>query len=118
MKRMWLRTGISSEGRVVEFHHCNELQGKGSPRIDVSVTGMNGLEAKGLLFAPVGADQTYIQPSRAFASGLPTAWSPVPSPDMSTVPTGQSALAGVSLARSSTSLTAPSRRTDIAYYRN
>src|SRR5215472_4174622 len=51
---------------------------------------------------PVGADRTCVQPSRAFTSGLPTVWSPAPSPDMATVPTGQFALAGLSPARSST----------------
>jgi len=37
---------------------------------------------------PVGADQICIQPSRTFTSGLPTVWSPAPSPDITTVPTG------------------------------
>src|SRR5262249_37668852 len=37
---------------------------------------------------PVGADQTCVQPSRTFTSGLPTVWSPAPSPDIATVPTG------------------------------
>ena len=39
--------------------------------------------------------------------------SPAPSPDITTVPTGQFALAGPSPARSSTSFTAQSRRTNI-----
>ena len=42
-----------------------------------------------------------------FTSGLPTVWSPAPSPDITTVPTGQFALAGLSPARPSTSFTAP-----------
>src|SRR5215472_1263597 len=63
---------------------------------------------------PVGADRTCIQPSRAFTSGLPTVWSPAPSPDITTVPTGQFALAGLSPARSSTSFTAPSRKHSVA----
>ena len=65
---------------------------------------------------PVGADQTCIRPSRAFTSGLPTVWSPAPSPDITTVPTGQFALAGLSPARSSTSFTALSRRTVIGIF--
>ena len=60
---------------------------------------------------PVGADQICIQPTRTFTSGLPTVWSPAPSPDITTVPTGQFALAGLSPARPSTSFTALSRRT-------
>jgi hypothetical protein len=31
----------------------------------------------------------FIQPSRTFTSGLPTDWSPAPSPDITTVPTGK-----------------------------
>jgi hypothetical protein len=38
-----------------------------------------------------------------FTSGLPTVWSPAPSPVITTVPTGQFALAGLSPARTSTS---------------
>ena len=53
---------------------------------------------------PVGADQTCIQPTRTFTSGLPTAWLPAPSPDMSTVPTGKLALAGFAPARPSIQL--------------
>src|ERR1019366_5054517 len=60
---------------------------------------------------PVGADQTCVQPTRTFTSGLPTVWSPAPSPDITTVPTGQFALAGLSPVRPSTSFTALSRRT-------
>jgi hypothetical protein len=53
-----------------------------------------------------GADQICIQPSKTFTSGLSTVWSPAPSPDITTVPTGKLALAGLSPARSSTSFTA------------
>jgi hypothetical protein len=53
---------------------------------------------------PVGADRIYIQPSRTFTPGLPTVWSPSPSPGITTVPTGQSALAGLSPARPSIEL--------------
>ncbi len=54
------------------------------------------------------SEQTgFLQPSRAFTSGLSTVWSPAPPPGITTVPTGQSARAGLSPARSSTSFTAP-----------
>ena len=66
---------------------------------------------------PVGADQTCVQPSRTFTSGLPTVWSPAPSPDITTVPTGQPALAGLSPARPSISFTELSRRTVMACLR-
>ena len=48
----------------------------------------------------------FIQPTRTFTSELPTVWSPAPSSDITTVPTGQSAPAGLAPARSSTSFTA------------
>ena len=41
-----------------------------------------------LLCLPFGADQIHTRPPRTFTSGLPTAWSPAPSPDITTVPTG------------------------------
>jgi hypothetical protein len=56
---------------------------------------------------PVGADQIRIQPTRTFTSGLPTVWSPAPSPDITTVPTGQFALAGLSPARTKLHCTIP-----------
>ena len=48
----------------------------------------------------------FIQPTRTFTSELPTVWSPAPSSDITTVPTGQSAPAGLAPGRSSTSFTA------------
>jgi hypothetical protein len=50
---------------------------------------------------PVGADQICIQPTRTFTSGLATVWSPAPPPDITTVPTGKLALAGLSPTRPS-----------------
>ena len=55
---------------------------------------------------PVGADQIFIQPTRTFTSGLSMVWSPSPPPDITTVPTGKLALAGLSPTRTSTSFTA------------
>jgi hypothetical protein len=37
---------------------------------------------------PDGSDRTCAQPTGTFTSGLPTAWSPAPSPDITTVTTG------------------------------
>jgi hypothetical protein len=48
----------------------------------------------------------FIQPTRTFTSELATVWSPAPSSDITTVPTGQSAPAGLAPARPSTSFTA------------
>jgi len=59
---------------------------------------------------PVGADRTHTQPSRTFTSGLSSAWSPAPPPDITTVPTEQSAPAGLAPARSPTCFTALSLR--------
>src|SRR5215471_9582031 len=64
----------------------------------------------------LGADQICIQPSRAFTSGLPTVWSPALSLDITTVPTGQFAPAGLTPARTSTSFTALPRRTPVCAY--
>ena len=55
---------------------------------------------------PVGADRAFTQPTRTFTSGLPTGWSPAPSPDMTTVATGQFPPAGLSPARAATSFAA------------
>jgi hypothetical protein len=68
--------------------------------------GSLALRAVALLALLVGADRIFVQPTRTFTSGLPTVWSPAPSPDITTVPTGQFALAGLSPAGTSTSLTA------------
>jgi hypothetical protein len=70
--------------------------------------GSLALRPAALLALLVGADRTLIQPTRTFTSGLPTVWSPAPSPDITSVPTGKLALAGLAPARSSTSFTAPS----------
>ena len=45
---------------------------------------------------PVGADRAFILPTRTFTSGLPTDWSPAPSPDMTTVASEQFPSAGLS----------------------
>jgi len=50
--------------------------------------GSLALRPVALLALLVGADRTLIQPTRTFTSGLPTGWSPAPSPDITTVPTG------------------------------
>jgi hypothetical protein len=68
--------------------------------------GSLALRPAALLALLVGADQILIQPTRTFTTGLPTVWSPAPSPDITTVPTGQFALAGLSPTRTSTSFTA------------
>ena len=61
-----------------------------------------------LLCLPSLSEQTRFntQPTRTFTSGLPMVWSPAPSPDITTAPTGKLALAGLSPARPSTSFTA------------
>ena len=58
------------------------------------------------LLSFVGADRIFTQPTGTFTSGLPTVWSPAPPPDITTVPTGKFAPAGLSPARSTTSFTA------------
>ena len=64
------------------------------------------------LLAPLlGADQVFTQPTGAFTSGLSTDWSPAPSPDITTEVTGQAPLAGLSPARTPTSIAATARRT-------
>ena len=68
--------------------------------------GSLALRPAALLAPLVGADRTYTQPTRTFTSGLPMVWSPAPSPDITTAPTGKLALAGLPPARSSTSFTA------------
>ncbi len=55
---------------------------------------------------PVGADQVFTQPTGTFTSGLPTVWSPSPPPDITTAVTGQVPLAGLSPARTPTSIAA------------
>ena len=54
----------------------------------------------------VGADQVFAQPTRAFTSGLPSDWLPAPSPGITTGATGQVPLAGLSPARTPTSIAA------------
>ena len=66
--------------------------------------GSLALRPAALLAPLVGADRTYTQPTRTFTSGLPMVWSPAPSPDITTAPTGKLALAGLPPARSSTSV--------------
>jgi len=68
--------------------------------------GSLALRPAALLALLVGADRVRTQPTRTFTSGLPMVWSPAPSPDITTAPTGKLALAGLSPARSSTSFTA------------
>ena len=50
----------------------------------------------------------FTQPTGTFTSGLSADWSPAPPPDIATVVTGQVPLAGLSPARTPTSLAAPS----------
>ena len=57
---------------------------------------------------PDGADQVVTQPTGTFTSGLSADWSPAPPPDIATVATGRVPPAGLSPARTSTSLAAPS----------
>ena len=57
---------------------------------------------------PDGADQVVTQPTGTFTSGLSAGWSPAPPPDIATVATGRVPPAGLSPARTSTSLAAPS----------
>ena len=78
--------------------------------------GSLALRPAALLAPLVGADRTYTQPTRTFTSGLPMVWSPAPSPDITTAPTGKLALAGLPPARSSTSFTALSRRTQPSFF--
>jgi len=64
------------------------------------------------LLAPlVGADQAISRPTEAFTSGLSTAWSPAPSPDITTGATGQAPLTGLSPVRTPTSIAATAYRT-------
>ena len=68
------------------------------------------------LLAPfVGADQAISRPTEAFTSGLSTAWSPAPSPDITTGATGQAPLTGLSPARTPTSIAATAHRTGQAH---
>src|SRR6202043_1469925 len=69
--------------------------------------GSLALQPAALLALLVGADRIRTQPTRTFTSGLPMVWSPAPSPDITTAPTGKLALAGLPPARPSTSFTAP-----------
>ena len=55
---------------------------------------------------PVGADQAFAQPTGTFTSGLSTDWSPAPPPNITTVATGKVPLAGLTPARTSTSIAA------------
>src|ERR1700680_4315520 len=68
--------------------------------------GSLALRPAALLALLVGADRIHTRPTRTFTSGLPMVWSPAPSPDITTAPTGKLALAGLPPARSSTSFTA------------
>ena len=54
------------------------------------------------------------RPTEAFTSGLSTAWSPAPSPDITTGATGQAPLTGLSPVRTPTSIAATAHRTGLA----
>jgi hypothetical protein len=71
-----------------------------------------------LLCLPSLSEQTgfITQPTRTFTSGLPMVWSPAPSPDITTAPTGKLALAGLPPARSSTSFTALTSKFSLAVW--
>ena len=60
---------------------------------------------------PVGANQAFAQPTGTFTSGLSTDWSPAPPPDITTVATGKVPLAGLTPARTSTSIAAAHKAT-------
>jgi hypothetical protein len=98
-------SGLRREGNTSRHSH--------HPHTPILVRGwFSGLDYGSLalrpaaLLAPLSEQTGFLQPTRAFTSGLPAAWSPALPPDITTVPTGQSARAGLSPARTSTSFTA------------
>ena len=97
-------SGLRHEGNVSAFpssSHSDPGEGVFS-RLDYGSLALRPVALLALLSEQTG----FLQPSRAFTSGLSTVWSPAPPPGITTVPTGQSARAGLSPARSSTSFTA------------
>jgi len=68
--------------------------------------GSLSLRPVDLLAALVGANQVFTQPTAAFTSGLSADWSPAPPPGITTEVTGQAPLAGLSPARTPTSIAA------------
>ena len=97
-------SGLRPEGNVSAFpssSHSDPGEGVFS-RLDYGSLALRPVALLALLSEQTGS----LQPSRAFTSGLSTVWSPAPPPGITTVPTGQSARAGLSPARSSTSFTA------------
>jgi hypothetical protein len=97
-------SGLRHEGNVSAFpssSHSDPGEGVFS-RLDYG-----SLALRPVALLALQSEQTgFLQPSRAFTSGLSTVWSTAPPPGITTVPTGQSARAGLSPARSSTSFTA------------
>src|ERR1041385_321743 len=97
-------SGLRHEGSVSAFpspSHSDSGEEVFS-RLDYGSLALRPVALLALLSEQTG----FLQPSRAFTSGLPTVWSPAPPPDITTVPTGQPARAGLSPARSPTSFTA------------
>jgi len=78
----------------------------GGDTISRLTNGLLSLRPVDLLAPLVGADQAFTQPTGTFTSGLSTAWSPAPPPDITTGETGQAPLAGLSPARTPTSIAA------------
>jgi len=76
--------------------------------------GSLSLRPVDLLAALVGANQVFTQPTAAFTSGLSADWSPAPPPGITTEVTGQAPLAGLSPARTPTSIAATAHRTGLA----
>ena len=104
----------STSPKAMAFNSSQEFRYSRYPHTPILVReivsrlyyGSLALRPAALLALLFGADQICIQPTRTFTSGLPTVWSPAPSPDITTVPTGKLALAGLSPARTSNSFTA------------
>src|ERR1700733_14187893 len=97
-------SGLRHEGNVSAFpisSHSDPGEGVFSS-LDYGSLALRPVALLALLSERIG----FLQPSRTFTSGLSTVWSPAPPPDITTVPTGQSARAGLPPARSSTSFTA------------
>jgi hypothetical protein len=101
-RRRWPSTRVYGLG-TSNIPHPPILVGRGFSRLYYG-----SLFATTCRFArpPVGADQALTQSTRTFTSGLPTDWSPAPPPDISTGATGQVPPAGLSPARTPTSIAA------------
>jgi len=88
---MTLAFDVYGKSRHFQRPHPPILVGK-------PISGLNcsslSLQPVDLFASLVGADQGFPQPTEAFTSGLSTAWSLAPSPDMATVATGQVPPAG------------------------